>query len=139
MGARAQTSWLDVHVRSNFGGTCPFANLTEFSSGRPIQFAVRRGNPDASFSEVDAGVFTEVDVRPLESVGIVGGLRGDHGGGQEELEDLVKRRHAKFWLAPAAIAWNHGFSPRELNEIRRLVVGHEAAIIEAWHEHCGQR
>jgi len=25
----------------------------------------------------------------------------------------------------------------ELNEIRRLVVEHEATIIEAWHEHCG--
>ena len=49
------------------------------------------------------------------------------------------RQHAKFWLAPVALAWNHGFSPRELNEIRRLVVDHEPAIIEAWHEHCGQR
>jgi hypothetical protein len=47
------------------------------------------------------------------------------------------RQHAKFWLAPVALAWNHGFSPRELNEIRRLVVDHEPAIIEAWHEHCG--
>jgi L-rhamnose isomerase/sugar isomerase len=38
-----------------------------------------------------------------------------------------------------ALAWNHGFSPRELNEIRRLIVQHEPRIIEAWHEHCGQR
>lgn len=49
------------------------------------------------------------------------------------------RQQAKFWLAPVALAWNHGFRPRELNEIRRLVVDHEPAIIEAWHEHCGQR
>jgi hypothetical protein len=33
--------------------------------------------------------------------------------------------------APVALAWNDGFSPRELNEIRRLVVAHETAIIEA--------
>jgi hypothetical protein len=50
-----------------------------------------------------------------------------------------ERRHAKFWLAPAELAWNHGFSARELNEIRRLIVAHEQTIIEAWHEHCGQR
>ena len=50
-----------------------------------------------------------------------------------------ERRHAKFWLAPAELAWNHGFSARELNEIRRLVVEHEQTIIEAWHEHCGER
>jgi len=46
-------------------------------------------------------------------------------------------QHAKFWLAPVALAWNHGFSPRELNDIRRLVVQNEPAIIEASHEHCG--
>jgi hypothetical protein len=49
------------------------------------------------------------------------------------------RQHAKFWLAPVSLAWNHGFSPRELNEIRRLVVENEPVFIEAWHEHCGQR
>ena len=46
---------------------------------------------------------------------------------------------AKFWLAPVQLAWNDGFSPRELNDIRRLVVAHETAIIEAWDEHCGRR
>jgi hypothetical protein len=49
------------------------------------------------------------------------------------------RQQAKFWLVPVALAWNHRFSSRELNDIRRLVVGNEQAIIEAWHEHCGQR
>jgi hypothetical protein len=49
------------------------------------------------------------------------------------------RQHAKFWLAPVALAWNHGFSPRELSDIRRLIVQHEPAIIEAWYEHCSQR
>lgn len=23
------------------------------------------------------------------------------------------RQQAKFWLAPVALAWNHGFSPRD--------------------------
>ena len=49
------------------------------------------------------------------------------------------RQQAKFWLAPVELAWNHGFSPPELSEIRRLVVEHEAFIVEASHEHCGQR
>jgi uncharacterized protein DUF4160 len=48
-------------------------------------------------------------------------------------------KSARSWLATVALAWNHGFSPRELNEIRRVVVEHEPAIVEAWHEHCGQR
>jgi hypothetical protein len=49
------------------------------------------------------------------------------------------RQQCKFWLAPAAVAWNHGFTTRELNDIRRLVVANEQIIIEAWNEHCGQR
>jgi hypothetical protein len=49
------------------------------------------------------------------------------------------RQQAKFWLAPVTLAWNHGFSARELNDVRRLIVEYEQAIIEAWHEHCGQR
>lgn len=47
-------------------------------------------------------------------------------------------QHAKFWLAPVALAWNHGFSPHQLNDVRRLLVSHELAIMEAWHEHCGR-
>jgi hypothetical protein len=50
-----------------------------------------------------------------------------------------ENKQAKFWLALVDLAWNHGFSARELNEIRRLVLEHESKIIEAWHEHCGQR
>ncbi len=45
---------------------------------------------------------------------------------------------AKFWLYPVALAWNRGFSPRELNDIRRIIVDNESTITEAWHEHCGQ-
>ena len=47
------------------------------------------------------------------------------------------RNEAKFWLQPIALASNRGFSPRELNEIRRIVIENESLIIEAWHEHCG--
>ena len=49
------------------------------------------------------------------------------------------RKNCKFWLASVELAWNHGFAPRELNEIRNMVVAYEPIIIEAWHEHCGQR
>ncbi len=43
----------------------------------------------------------------------------------------------KFWLGPITLAANHGFTARELNEIRRLIEEHLLRIIEAWHEHCG--
>lgn len=48
-----------------------------------------------------------------------------------------ERSECKFWLGPVVLAWNSGFSPRELNEIRRIISENEAVMIEAWHEHCG--
>ena len=48
-----------------------------------------------------------------------------------------ERNQAKFWIEPVVLAWNRGFSPRELNEIRRIIVENQARIIEVWHEHCG--
>jgi hypothetical protein len=58
----------------------------------------------------------------------------------EPIHVHVRRENAeaKLWLQPVALAWNRGFSPRELNEIRRIIVDNESTIIEAWHEHCGQ-
>ena len=43
----------------------------------------------------------------------------------------------KFWLEPIGLARTHGFGARELNTIRRIIVTYRAAILEAWHEHCG--
>lgn len=60
--------------------------------------------------------------------------------GELTIRDVRRdRQQAKFWLAPVSLAWNHGFSARELNDIRRLILEHEQEIIEAWNEHCSQR
>ena len=43
----------------------------------------------------------------------------------------------KFCLEPIGLARSHGFGARELNTIRRIIAARCAAILEAWHEHCG--
>ena len=42
----------------------------------------------------------------------------------------------KFWLEPICLAKNGGFSPKELNVIRKAIETHLPKILEAWHEHC---
>ena len=44
------------------------------------------------------------------------------------------RKLAKFWLAPARMAYNYGFNRAESNRIAALVRKHEAALSKAWHE-----
>jgi hypothetical protein len=44
----------------------------------------------------------------------------------------------KFWLEPISLCKNSGFSPKELNAIRRLIEANLTQIMEAWHEHCGE-
>ncbi|MFN8459101.1 MAG: DUF4160 domain-containing protein [Anaerolineae bacterium] len=44
----------------------------------------------------------------------------------------------KFWLDPISLSQNYGYSPAELNRIRRMIETHYQKITEAWHAHCGQ-
>ncbi len=46
-------------------------------------------------------------------------------------------RTAKLWLEPVGLAYNLGFSAREVAEIERLIERHRAALKEAWNEHFG--
>lgn len=48
-----------------------------------------------------------------------------------------EKRICKFWLEPVHLAKNDGFSPKELNAIRKLIETYLPQILEAWHEHCG--
>ena len=47
------------------------------------------------------------------------------------------RMTCKFWLEPLELASNHGFSARELNQIRAIIERELGKIQEAWNEHCG--
>ena len=49
-----------------------------------------------------------------------------------------ERMLCKFWLEPVVLSFNEGFSPIELNRIRRLILEHYERIVEAWDEHCGK-
>ena len=48
------------------------------------------------------------------------------------------RATCKFWLAPVALAANHGLSRRDLTAVRRIILEHRDRIQEAWREHCGE-
>lgn len=47
-----------------------------------------------------------------------------------------ERMVCKFWLEPVTLAQNHGFSARELNQIRAIITRELANIQETWNEHC---
>ena len=49
-----------------------------------------------------------------------------------------ENKTCKFWLEPVGLVRSHGFSARELNVIRRIILSHRSSMLEAWHEHCGQ-
>jgi Domain of unknown function (DUF4160) len=49
-----------------------------------------------------------------------------------------ERMVCKFWMEPVTLGFNEGFSPAELNRIRRLVIEYRQGIEEAWDEHCGE-
>ena len=45
---------------------------------------------------------------------------------------------AKFWVRPnIVLAESFGMSPKELNEIFKIVDSHKRQIVKAWNEHFG--
>jgi hypothetical protein len=48
------------------------------------------------------------------------------------------RNVCRFWLEPIALAYNNGFSAKELNRIRSLIVANLGDVRRAWDEHCGR-
>lgn len=44
----------------------------------------------------------------------------------------------KFWIDPLLLCKNHGFAPKELNVIRKMIESNKDIIEEAWDEHCGE-
>lgn len=44
---------------------------------------------------------------------------------------------AKYWLDPVQLSSSHGFRSYELTELRRLVLDHRDAFLEAWYGHFG--
>jgi hypothetical protein len=43
---------------------------------------------------------------------------------------------AKFWLLPVSVAEHVGYSPREINRIRKVVASHRVFLIRAIDEAC---
>ncbi|PIV05606.1 MAG: hypothetical protein COS57_06980 [Syntrophobacterales bacterium CG03_land_8_20_14_0_80_58_14] len=48
-----------------------------------------------------------------------------------------ERMVCKFWIQPLALARNQGFTSKELNIIREIILKNRDRIMEAWYEHCG--
>ena len=40
---------------------------------------------------------------------------------------------AKFWLSPVSLAYNLGFSPKELRKIESITTENQQQLLEAWH------
>ena len=61
--------------------------------------------------------------------------------GNEPRHVHVRRDRApgKFWLEPVVLAYNNGFSAKEWNRTRKIILDHSDRIREAWDEHFGQQ
>lgn len=44
---------------------------------------------------------------------------------------------AKFWLSPVSLAYNLGYSPKELRKIEALTAQKQQRLLEAWYDYFG--
>ena len=64
----------------------------------------------------------------------------DEGDPREPMHIHIEKADAdaKFWLYPdVELAYNHGFSAREIRLLRAVVENRRAEIERAWHGHFG--
>jgi hypothetical protein len=64
-------------------------------------------------------------------------FRSDRRAGPPHIDVQGERPVAKFGLEPVARGTNRGFRAHELRRITRLVVQHQATLLEAWHDYFG--
>ena len=62
------------------------------------------------------------------------------GGQHEPIHVHIRKDNnkAKFWL-DGSLAYNNGFSIKELHYIHRLIVNNKPRIEEVWNEHFGEQ
>ena len=41
-------------------------------------------------------------------------------------------REAAFWLTPVELRYNGGYTDREINRIKRLIVAHQTELLRRW-------
>jgi len=46
---------------------------------------------------------------------------------------------AAFWLTPVHLRESAGYTPREIERIRRIVVMHRSELLRHWHEYFDER
>ena len=46
---------------------------------------------------------------------------------------------AKIWLVDFTVQSNNGYNQRELNRVLELTRENQTRLLEAWHEHFGQK
>ena len=62
---------------ANFGGTFIFSNLSDFAARTPTLFQIASGNPRASFSQHEANLFFQDEIRLRQNLNLTLGLRYD--------------------------------------------------------------
>ncbi|MGH9159640.1 MAG: TonB-dependent receptor, partial [Vicinamibacteraceae bacterium] len=82
--------------QSNMNGTFTFASIEDYIAGRPIQFSLRDGNPDVTYSRHDIGWYVQDDIRLRKNLLLGVGLR----------HELQSQIDGKANFSPrASIAW----------------------------------
>lgn len=74
-GVDIQSTWYQSDDSVNYLGTYTFANVDAFLAGRPLFYSKRVGDPHIVYSNIQAGVYLQDDVRVSKSLTLSPGIR----------------------------------------------------------------
>jgi hypothetical protein len=74
-GIEVQVATFDTDSQSNYHGTYVFANLEAFDAGTPRSYSRRIGDPRVSYSNTQAGLYIQDDIKIRKNFTLTGGVR----------------------------------------------------------------
>ena len=146
-GIMLEGSWYHSDDASNYLGTYTFTSLAAFDAGTPTFFSRRVGDPTIEYSNLQAGVYLQDDIRVSKTLTLSPGLRYESADARDRLQRLRapirrhvvavqerqhhhsrRRRRVYDWLSTGTYAQTHPggrLSPARLDD-------HQPVLSRSW-------
>jgi hypothetical protein len=107
-GLLLEAGFWDSNQQSNANGTFTFSSMEDYLAGRPSTYTRRVGDPDVSYSQLEAGWYLQDDFRVSRNLSVSVGLRQEVQTNMDDKFNLAPRGAFTYALRKGNIRGGYG-------------------------------
>jgi hypothetical protein len=107
-GVLVDAGWWDSNQQSNANGMFTFSSMDDYEAARPSNYTRRVGDPNVSYSQVEAGWFIQDDFRASRNLNLSIGLRQEVQTHMDDKVNLAPRAGFTYALRKGNIRGGYG-------------------------------